>query len=83
LLLFGFYYAPGLYTTVVYIMNDDQQPSTWATTLLQHITTMEQQIQNSPLVCCIPPTILHRHNSKESTVHLWVIHGLYLITQSD
>jgi hypothetical protein len=20
--------------------------------------------------CCIPPTILHRHNSKESTVHL-------------
>jgi hypothetical protein len=21
-------------------------------------------------VCCIPPTILHRHNSKESTVHL-------------
>jgi ABC-type transport system involved in multi-copper enzyme maturation permease subunit len=22
------------------------------------------------IYCCIPPTILHRHNSKESTVHL-------------
>jgi hypothetical protein len=28
-------------------------------------------LQDTSVVhCCIPPTILHRHNSKESTVHL-------------
>jgi hypothetical protein len=39
-------------------MNDDQQPPAWATTLLQRITIMEQQINNSPLVNIDPNVVL-------------------------
>jgi hypothetical protein len=31
---------------------------------------VEDNVVNAHNYCCIPPTILHRHNSKESTVHL-------------
>jgi hypothetical protein len=46
----------------------------------QAISTVTDYLYDSSLIfitetwllppCCIPPTILHRHNSKESTVHL-------------
>jgi hypothetical protein len=37
---------------------------------VRQITRGGQKGNAISVQCCIPPTILHRHNSKESTVHL-------------